>query len=346
MRRPIWITLSIVAITFFGFSIPATNAGDEQADLEATPILWVYEQFGMELPEHYISNPDPSLIAIGEELVKKGKSNSPSGKSGSFISPYFVCTDCHNQVKEDPDPVNPNPEARLEYALQNDIGFLQSTTFWGIVNRESWYNDDYIKKYGELVIPASKSLYESTQLCAQECSSGRMLKEWEWEAINHYYHSLQLTIGDLNLDEKSLNIVLALKTGATAVDEDQEQMLVANMKSKYMLRSPAKFQEPSIAKANDQGKTGNKENGERVFEQSCMTCHAYGGPSQLVLENDRLTKRKFRRNLGKGNYWDLYTIIRGGTYAELGHQQYMPLYTLDRLSEEQFADLRAFLCER
>lgn len=346
MRTRTWITCTIFVMVFLGFIIPEKSNELSEAEIKRTPILWVYAELGMEMPEHYISNPNPTLVAIGEELVKKGKSNSPSGKSSSFISPYFVCTDCHNQEKEDPNPANPNPQARLEYALQNDIDFLQSTTFWGIVNRESWYNDDYIKKYGELVIPASKSLYESTQLCAQECSSGRMLEEWEWEAINHYYHSLQLTIADLELDERSLEVVSQLLSGSVALGEDQEQDLVASMKAKYMLRSPARFQDPSIAKANDQGKAGNKENGEKIFEQSCMTCHAYGGPSQLVLENDRLTKRKFRRNLGKGNYWDLYTIIRGGTYAELGHQQYMPLYTLDRLSEEQFADLRAFLCEQ
>ena len=169
--------------------------------------------------------------------------------------------------------------------MQNDINFLQSTTFWGIVNRESWYNDDYITKYGELVIPASKSLYESTQLCAQECSSGRMLKEWEWEAINHYYHSLQLTVGDLNLDDESLNILLALKTGATAIDEDQEAHLISSIRNRYMIKSPARFQDPIVAKANDQGKSGEKENGEKIFERSCMSCHTYGGPSQLVLEN-------------------------------------------------------------
>ena len=48
----------------------------------------------------------------------------------------------------------------------------RGTTFYGITNRETWYNDDYYKKYGDLVKPANENLVEAVQLCAMECSQG------------------------------------------------------------------------------------------------------------------------------------------------------------------------------
>ena len=37
---------------------------------------------------------------------------------------------------------------------------------YGTVNKVSWYNGDYFKKYGALVKPANQSLKEAIHLCA------------------------------------------------------------------------------------------------------------------------------------------------------------------------------------
>ncbi len=79
-----------------------------------------------------------------------------------------MCTTCHNLEREDPDLRVSDPEARLPYVKKKGIPFLQGTTFRGIVNRESWYNDDYVRKYA--------SCYSTTipkvELGAEVCDNG------------------------------------------------------------------------------------------------------------------------------------------------------------------------------
>ena len=91
-------------------------------------------------------------------------------------SKHFVCTSCHNIQKEDPDLSIADPQARLEYARDMELPYLPGTTLYGAVNRTSFYNGDYEKKYGDLVKPARNNLREAIQLCAVECSQGRALR--------------------------------------------------------------------------------------------------------------------------------------------------------------------------
>jgi mono/diheme cytochrome c family protein len=39
----------------------------------------------------------------------------------------------------------------------------------------------------------------------------------------------------------------------------------------------------------------------------------------------------------------LYQIVRYGTYAKTGRKQYMPLYTKEKMSDEQLNDLVAYI---
>ncbi|NQX91266.1 MAG: c-type cytochrome, partial [Flavobacteriales bacterium] len=313
----------------------------DYSNIQDVTVLEIWDEVGAEMPDHFLKTLDSVEVQRGYDLVHIGRTNNPpKGEISTFISPYFVCTDCHNQVLEDPFPAKPNPEDRLTFAIANNLPFLQATTFYGIVNREDYYNDDYIKKYGDLVIPASTSLYESTQLCAQECSSGRKIKEWEWNAINQYYHSIQLKVSDLNMDAEEVAMVEEAYRG-----EADPEAAIELMREHYMTKSPARFKDENTRPLTDH-RPGNPETGELIYEMSCLHCHQVDGPSQLVLDKSRLTKKKFQRNYGKWNDWDLNQIVRKGTYAELGHQQYMPLYTLDRLSQMQMIDLKAYLLER
>ena len=93
----------------------------------------------------------PELIASGKEIVENGVTTI-NGKKTSKQSKHFSCRSCHNSEREDLDIGNPNPTDRLKYAIDHKLPFLQATTFWGIVNRESWYNGDYVKKYGDKVV--------------------------------------------------------------------------------------------------------------------------------------------------------------------------------------------------
>ncbi|MFM1932478.1 MAG: hypothetical protein RL226_1781 [Bacteroidota bacterium] len=337
MRIQILFILALVAVAV---SFKADKPVGPQTNLQEVLIA-----LGEQPPKHYIAEPDPKLVALGYELTHEARAKTADGYS-PYISTIFVCTDCHNQVQEDPVLGNPNPEARLTYAIQNNLPFLQATTFWGMVNRETWYNDDYVKKYGDWIAPAKESLYESTQLCARECSSGRPLEQWEWEAFQHYYWSLQLRLGDLdNMTESDYN---RISQAIRSESKDMKSSAISFLKSRYMTFSPAHFTEaPSDRKKGYEGTTaGNPEVGKEIYDRSCKTCHQYGGPSLFTLDEAKTTFKMLKKNIAKFNDYSLYQITRYGTHAEPGHRQYMPLYTLDRLSNQQLEDLKAYIVKR
>ncbi|WP_340153994.1 hypothetical protein [uncultured Marivirga sp.] len=114
-------------------------------------LVEVLNSLGQDYPEHYIEEPDSADIKRGYDLIHSGMTKPPNGFASNAISKFYTCTSCHNVEREDPDLTVVDQDARLEYAMENDLPYLQGSTFWGIVNRESWYNDDYILKYGSLV---------------------------------------------------------------------------------------------------------------------------------------------------------------------------------------------------
>ncbi len=293
---------------------------------------------GEESPKHARPNASEELIKQGFELVHLGRTTGPNGKQSKYISKYYVCTSCHNTSIEDPDLSKADPEARLDYVDENSMKFLPGSPLYGIANRESWYNGDYYKKYGDLVDKARNSLAESTQLCAKVCSSGRYLEDWELEAILAYYWSTQLKVSDLGLSEVELGKIVGGDL------ENKEK--VALIKSKYLQDSPATFGD--LPQRMDLGYPfeGNPEKGKKIYELSCQTCHSEGGVSGMVLDQSKVTFQKFKKNLLKNTDYNLYQIIRHGTYAESGKPRYMPLYTKEKLSDQQVEDLKAFILSK
>ena len=283
--------------------------------------------------EHEIESPDENLIETGRLLVHTGK--APGSK---YISKYFVCTSCHNTVREDPVLTDFDPEGRLKYAQENQIPFLQGSTFWGIVNRESWYNDDYVKKYGDLVVKANKSLEESIQLCATVCSAGRGLNDDEMKAILAYLWSLQIKIEDIELSEDEIRQI-----NASLNKNSSDEAAIAMLKSKYALKSPATFVDAPTDKLKGYEYEGDPESGKLVFELSCKQCHRVNGESDVDFEDSKKTFKWFRRNIDDNGRLSIYNIIRYGTYSERSHPEYMPHYTRERMSDQQVEDLRELI---
>ncbi|MBK6524116.1 MAG: hypothetical protein IPG07_00320 [Crocinitomicaceae bacterium] len=102
---------------------PQNDKGVNLAELGVEEILI---KLGEKPPIHYIPVLDKDSARMGEEMVRFGKLNDGSNKR---ISKFFVCTDCHNQVKESADPGDESPEAVLEYGKKNKIPFLPAATF-------------------------------------------------------------------------------------------------------------------------------------------------------------------------------------------------------------------------
>lgn len=304
---------------------------------ESTTVSEVLVVNGETLPAHARPNATPEQIQQGQDLIFKGRTVGADGKKSKYISRFYTCTSCHSPVQEDPSVASFDPQARLDYAEKNGLKFLQGSTLYGIANRESWYNDDYEKKYGDLVKPARHSLAEATQLCAKVCSSGRYLEDWELEAILAYFWNNQLKISDLNMTSKELEAV---------ENESNKKSRVDLIKSKYAVKSPATFgYSPNRQDLGFDGIKGDAVNGKKVYELSCMSCHQDGGVSGIAFTNSKLDFQKFKRNIGKKTEYNLYDIVRKGTYAGQGKPRYMPLYPKERMSDQQLEDLRAYIVQ-
>ena len=212
---------------------------------------------------------------------------------------------------------------------------------FGTVNKASWYNGDYYKKYGDLVKPANQSLKEAIQLCAQVCSQGRALEEWEMDAVLAYFWSIDLTLGDLALSDADMKKIQEASNTKGAQPE-----MAKWLKSFYRSGSPATFLE--VPENKEEGYAGvhegDPQRGRMIFDVSCLHCHDREGPSNyLKMDHDNLSLSMLRRNITRKGHLSIYEIVRHGTYADKGHRAYMPHYPAERMSNQQLEDLRAYV---
>lgn len=286
-------------------------------------------------PSHYLENVTTEMILRGEELIKHGRTIDPGGIEGKYISKYYACTSCHNVVREDENLTTIDQDARLDFAMKNSIPYLQGSTFWGIVNRETWYNDDYVLKYGDLVTDAKNSLEGSINLCATVCAQGRPLEGWEMEGILAYLWSLEMKISDLSIADRELD-----ELNGNTLNQAEKIKLI---KSKFLKKSPATFVEPPADKKAGYAYKGDAALGKGIFELGCQHCHRPNGESDVIFENNDLTLNWLKKHIPDHSQKSIYEIIRKGTYAAYGHKEYMPHYTLEKMSDKQVEHLRAFI---
>ncbi|MFT6849263.1 MAG: mono/diheme cytochrome c family protein [Sphingobacteriales bacterium] len=323
------ISLIIIAgatIGIMGMSIPNATFENNKT------IHSILGDLNKEQPNHIVMDPNPNLVSKGKELVTQGFTTSPEGNKSKRISIFFSCTDCHNLVREDPDLTNPNPIDRLAYADKNKLPFLQGTTLYGVTNRTSWYNGDYVKKYGKRAVKSNTDLKEAIQLCAEICSQGRPLEEWEVNSLLHYFSANSITWGDI-------------KNNPAIEQSNYGDELSIAIQNSYSKISSATF--PKMPGRLDLGYDfeGNPLNGEKIYKLSCRTCHDKDGPSTVELDYSKSNFRDFNKNyLSKGNS-NLYKIVTSGTYPELGHKPYMPLFPEERLNKQQVEDLKAYFIQ-
>lgn len=250
------------------------------------------------------------------------------------ISKHYVCTSCHNNVLEESDLSNSDASKRLEFSKTNNTAFVQGTTMYGVVNKKTWYNGDYEKKYGSLVTPARDTLQNAIQLCAEVCSQGRKLSQKELDAFMHYFWSLQLKVGDLNLSRGEME---SLNSG------DQKSVKTV-LTSKFLDHAPATFIPAITYNERKMGEGGDVENGKVIYENGCVHCHsAKEGRTNLKLDNDKLSYKYLAKATKYHSSQSIYRIVREGTYPIEGYKPYMPHYTKERMSNEQVEDLVAFI---
>jgi mono/diheme cytochrome c family protein len=331
---------ALLSLVVLGLTLGSDLPGERLSISGQTSLQEVLELWGEPAPKHKLAKIDPEMVKRGEEIVKRGRTIGPDGKKSRYVSKYYTCTACHNVVQEDPQLSSRDPEARLDYARENNLPFLQGTTFHGMVNRESWYNDDYEKKYGDLVKAARFDLKESIQLCATECAQGRLVNDWEMEAILSYFWSLEFKLEDLDFHEDELHFLRQ----KPKVEEERKEV-IDWIKSRYLQTSPAHFGDAPKSKVEGYpGLPGDPVRGEALYKLSCLHCHAPEKEiSGYLLDESPLSLKHLQKNMFKDSHFSLYQIIRYGTYALPGHRPYMPHYPLERMSDQQVEDLRAYI---
>lgn len=339
MQRIILLSFTLFATIALVTSISgATNNGKiDRIDSNALTVEKVLAQLGDERLIHSISEVDLDKAKMGQDLIFKGFTIR-DGKKSKRISTYFVCTDCHNTSREFDDASSQLSADRLTYAKKNSLPFLPGSTLWGIYNRTKFYNDDYVKKYGELVDIARDSLGNAVQLCSKYCSSGRYIDDWELEAIMHYFKKNELKLSDLNLSDTDRSAIFEGN-----LTDSQKKRLIETIKGSYRQGYSATFMETMDRNARPYGKGGNIENGKFIYEKACMFCHENKRVTYLHLDDGKLSGQFLWTN--RKNYTDqsIYQIVRHGTYSKTGRKQYMPHYTEEKMSDEQLNDLVAYI---
>lgn len=308
--------------------------------------VWEFlKKLGKAAPNHELkTNIEGASAEKGKELVHTGTTTNANGKKTKKQSKFYPCVACHNTVKEFEDLAELSPEKKLEYAIQNRVPFVQASTFYGIVNRNSFYNGDYQKKYKGVAgfEGANKDLRSAIQFCSQVCSQGRELEAWEVESILVYFWELQLKMKDLKLsDADKSNIESALR------EEGTKQKAIEVLESKYVTASPAHFteaphfEEVSEAVLNDEKRF---KSGAAIFELGCMHCHHKERFSFYSLEKTKLTFKHLESATRKHNHvFSMYLMVRDGLPPRMGRLAYMPQYTLEKMSEEQLLNLYIYV---
>ncbi len=280
-------------------------------------------ELGEEKPLHYIKNLNQDSARMGYEMVYFGQLKNKENKR---ISKFFVCTDCHNQVREVENLANASPTERVKYGIEKDIPFLPASTFYGMYNKEHWYNGDYKRKYGDLVKPTLDTLENAIQLCAVQCSQGRSLEKWEIRSILHYYKSIEIKVKDLLINQEKLN----------ALTDNRSKIEL--IKSKYNQINDATFGDVDQKQPLDYKE--NLKNGAYIFKNGCLHCHKNGkNITAFEFDDNTLTFSFLEAKLQKHHNYSVPYIVRKGTYSVSGKKQYMPQYPLEKMDNYQLYDL-------
>ncbi len=307
----------------------------------------------------------------GREIFFNGYvKNPPTGPDSSKpVSKKFKCIVCHNYEREDPDLAVQDPEARFEWIEKTGakIFLLQGTTMSGVVNRETFYPDDF-GKYHNLCVPKGEgpvwlpcgplfgicrpgcrtmdpdSLEDAIQVCSNYCSVGRYLERWELYALLAFFWDQEIKLEDLDLSPERATEVTEILALPSPGSEGVKKLrgLLAN---KYSKKADNTYRGiPKVVKDNSGGTsvveykdssrfTGDPDRGERLFKLSCGRCHDRKDDPFTPDKASHLTEdlEKFHKMIAKG--------------TRSSYKHYMPNFTLERLSRQQAADILMYLQE-
>ena len=204
------------------------------------------------------------------------------------------------------------------------------------VNRESFYNGHYAKYHvlkvasGRTMDP--KKLSDAVEICCCFCSVGRYPDPWELDSILAALWDLELRLKDLSLPEADLQRILCdlpsdqVFTAANArlAIKSAHLRAAAATRSELPRRATIQFDEY----APWQIVTGDAKAGKPLYESACAGGH-----------NRELNLPEGRALASRPKHFHEY-VWEGTEHAD---EPYMPLFSKQRLSQRQAADIRAHL---
>jgi len=323
---------TIAIICAFGIGIISLSA-DRKDDIVLSSKDSVHDVLAQLGEKEFDNLGVPSMPKVsaeaGKRMVLEGFSSDGDGKKYAKLSNHFVCTSCHNIEKENDDLTSIDPQERLEYAKENNLPFLQGSPLYGLVNRATFYNGDYVKKYGNLAEKAHDNIKEAIQLCAIECAQGRRLQPWELESVLAYLWTLDLKMDDLNLTESETSSI------ETAINNGSNQASAIELiQSKYRKDSPATFGRPPDDMKMGYAYQGDAMNGQAIYELGCQHCHEEQRYSFFELDDSKLSFNYLQKHLRRHRRFSFYWVSRYGTKPKPGKKAYMPPYTEERMSDQ------------
>ena len=345
LRKTLLLTAAIAIVIGFGaMTLPESNENISDFG-DDTPVWELLEKLGMNGAPRAKSSAEASA-ENGAEFVHKGYSKK-NGKKTAKLSKFYVCTTCHNVVKEFEDPSKISASDRLDYAMKTGIPYLQASSFYGIVNRNSFFNGDYRKQFEKNpeIGKASGDLREAIKFCNKNFAQSRDLEAWELESILAYFWTLQFKVSDLKLSQTDkTQIEKSLQS------ESAKASAISFIQSKYALAMPATILKIPHFKAPDESAYKDSrrlKEGKAIFEQSCLHCHLNKKYSFFSLENELLTFKAMEKATRTQNYiFSMYYLTREGLPPRMGHKSAMPLFTAEKLSPEQLESLYLYVSAR
>jgi hypothetical protein len=288
----------------------------------------------------------------GRELYHAGQvAKPPIGVAPSMpISNFYRCTHCHNNRREDPNLVDQDPEARAEWIAKQPkstapdarpLFLAPGTTLWGAVNRESFYNDAY-ELYHSLTVDGGRemnpeSLEDAIQVCCSYCSVGRLAEPWEMLSFLTYFWDLEVRLADLDLPAPVERAVLDVLSNPAQSPRELVLQTRRLMKRMYLRRAgDSATAPPSFDADRKQGPYSDKllfegdvKLGARWYALACEHCHGEGKPNELSGADLVRDRKRF------------HAVLSHGTSRD--DEPYMPMFTAQRLSRQQIADIQVYL---
>jgi mono/diheme cytochrome c family protein len=284
----------------------------------------------------------------GRELLVNGQVKSPPYGAGPSapLAKAYRCVHCHNLRREDEKLTEPDPEARARYVLAEEpaeperrdgktLSLTPGTTLWGAVNRGSYYNGTHSRYRGLKLDDGARvdptSLADAVKVCCRYSSGGRFPEGWELDSILTHLWDLEVRLRDLGLAEAAERKVLDAVNGGRAGPLGEARGL---LRRSFLREAEAKkTPRPSRAEGDrvEYGKApfnGDARLGEFLYRSACAGCHAAGGVNDVSGAKLVADDGKFHKLVWDGSEPD---------------GAYMPFFSAQRLSQQQAADIRAYL---